>query len=59
MSYHWEALNGTSIIACGLRRSGKPNNVLALNVLVVLAEADAKLLTKQHPSLKFVRKGRK
>ena len=59
MSYHWEALNGMSVIAVGLTRSGKPKNVLAINILVVLAEADVKLLTKKYPSIKFVRKGRK
>ncbi len=56
----WEALNGVSMIPTGkTRRSGKPHCVLAINVLVVMTEADAKAMKRLYPRLDFVkRKGR-
>lgn len=59
MSYRWEAWYGTSIVDCGKKRNGKPRRTLVLNFMVATSEADAKAITKAHPTLKFKRTGRK
>lgn len=56
-SVTWEAANGMSLITTNRkRRSGRPHPILAVNVLVVFSEADAKWLAKKHPGMKFVRR---
>ena len=52
----WEAYAGLVPIVVGKRRNGKPRTVLAINTVVVTTEADAKLVAKAHPSLKFVKR---
>ena len=51
----WESLDGVIMIDTGKkRRSGKPHTVLAMRVIVCLTEADAKLVAKAYPGVKFV-----
>lgn len=54
----WEAFGGVLPIVVGKRRNGKPHTILMMQVLVCMTEADAKAVSKVHPSLKFRRKGR-
>jgi len=49
----YEAFGGMTVISCGKRKNGKPNNIMIMEVLVVMSKSDAKALTKAHPRLKF------
>lgn len=55
----WEAYGGVMAVNAGKRRNGKPKAVLMVQLLVCMTEADAKLMTKHHPQLKFVKKTRR
>ncbi len=54
----WEAYAGMTLVSAGKKRNGKPHTVLAIQVLVVVTESDAKRLTKANPQLTFVKKTR-
>lgn len=52
----WEAFNGIGAIAVGTKPNGDAKVVLVTHVIVCTSERDAKLVTKTHPSRKFVRR---
>jgi hypothetical protein len=55
----WQALLGFEIIDVGKTRSGKPRRTLVTIVMVAHTAADAKLIAKANPRLKFIERTRK
>jgi hypothetical protein len=55
----WEACGGMLAVGGGKKRNGKPHTVLMIQVFVCMTEADAKRVSKQHSSLKFVKRTRR
>lgn len=56
MADSWEAYGGLMPVEVGKLPNGKPRIVLMVQVLVCTSEADAKRVTRVHPSLKFKRR---
>jgi hypothetical protein len=54
----WEAWAGTTLVKAGKKRDGKTRWILLSKVYVAHSASDAAALSKEHPRLKFVAKGR-